>query len=93
MHPRSVKPSWRLPESQHQTSWMGEKNKEKYLYSFERYLKSCVKRDYGTEKTDEIAKEFLKNFERKVGSYKKEICGDYPKMLKNYVWKEFGIEI
>jgi len=42
---------------------MGEKNKEKHSYSFGRYLKSCVKRDYGTEKTDEIAKELLKNFE------------------------------
>jgi len=56
MHLRSVKPSWRLLERRYQTSWMGEKNKEKYSYSFERYLKSCVKRDYGTKKLDEIAR-------------------------------------
>jgi len=69
---------------------MEEKNNS---YSFERYLKSCVKRYYGTEKTDEIAKDLLKDFEGKVASYKKEIYGDYPEILKNYVWKEFGIKI
>jgi len=93
MHLRTVKPPRRLLERRYQTIWIREKNKEKYSYSFEEYLKACVKRDYGTEDLTEAGQILLENLKEELIPYSKEIYGDYPEILKNYVKKESNIEL
>jgi glycosyltransferase involved in cell wall biosynthesis len=93
MHLRTVKPPRRLLERQYQTTWIGEKNKQKYSYSFDEYLKICVKRDYGTEDLTKAEQIILETLKEKLIPYSKEIYGDYPEILKYYVKKEFNIEL
>jgi glycosyltransferase involved in cell wall biosynthesis len=93
MHLRGVKPPLRLLDAAFEGSWKMEENKEKYSWSFDEYVKARVKSDYGTEDLTKIAQKTLENLEEKVVPYEKEIYGDYPKILKDYVWKKFDMKL
>ena len=93
MHLRSVKPPLRLLERRYQTSWVSEKNKEKYSHSFKEYFKTCLKSDFGIEDLSKIVQISYDNLKDKLIPYKKEIYGDYPEILKNYVKTKFDIKL
>jgi glycosyltransferase involved in cell wall biosynthesis len=93
MHLRGVKPPSNLLETSYRGSWLREENKEKYGYSYQEYLKTRVKSDYGTEDLGKVAQKLFDSLEEKVVPYEKEIYGDYPKILKHYVKKEFNIRL
>jgi glycosyltransferase involved in cell wall biosynthesis len=93
MHLRSVKPPLRLlQDSALQGDWIREKDKDNYE-SFEEFVKAKVRMKFGTENLADIAQKKLENLKQKLVPYSVEAYGDYPKILKNYVWKKSKIKL
>jgi glycosyltransferase involved in cell wall biosynthesis len=93
MHLRSIKSPLRILERRYMGLWKLEENKAKYSDSFEEYVKVNVFKEFGVENLDKAAQIVYESLKEKVASYEKEIYGDYPKILKNYVKKEFNIRL
>lgn len=60
---------------------------------FDKYVKIKIKELYGMSDINEAAKMHLKQFIQSLDKYDKEKFGDYPKILKEYVKKTYGIKL
>jgi len=57
------------------------------------YVKIKIEELYGTSDINEAANIYLKEYIKTLHRYDKAIFGDYPRILKNYVKRKFGIKL
>jgi glycosyltransferase involved in cell wall biosynthesis len=89
MHLRTVKPALRVFDNCRQGEWTMEADKEKFSNSYQEYLKYCMKQKYGTDHVNALAQKQLENLKEFLVPYD----GDYPKTLRDYIKKEFGVNV
>jgi len=61
--------------------------------SFEEYVKIKIREVYGTSDIKEAANIHLKERTKFLNKYDKTVFGDYPRILKEYVKKKYGINL
>ncbi len=93
LHLRTVKPPIRLLEWHY---WW-ELRRRHMLGKIElwQYIKQRIKDDFGIDDVYEAARIFYEKLKRRkdLARYDKSIWGDYPKILKDYVKRRFGINL
>lgn len=57
------------------------------------YIKARIKDDFDVEDVNEAALRFVEQLRKRkdIGKYNPKIWGDYPKLLKEYIKRRFGI--
>jgi len=91
LHLRTVKPPLRLLEWKY---WWEMRRKgllsKMDLYE---YIKARIKDDFDVEDVNEAALRFVEQLRKRkdIGKYNPKIWGDYPKLLKEYIKRRFGI--
>ena len=93
LHLRTVKPPLRLLEWKY---WW-EMRMKGLLGKIElyEYIRSRIKEDFGVEDLYEAALKLVSQLRSRddIGKYDPKVWGDYPKILKDYVKRKFGIEL
>ncbi len=61
--------------------------------SLEEYIRQAIQKDFNTSDIEEAAQKLAKRFLTQLIPYDKRKYGDYPKILKDYVKRKYGIQI
>ncbi|MGF3572865.1 MAG: glycosyltransferase [Candidatus Bathyarchaeia archaeon] len=61
--------------------------------NMEDYLKKRMITDFGTTNFTQAAKLYFQKYLSSLSEYRKDVYGDYPKVLKNYVKRTYGINL
>jgi hypothetical protein len=85
LHLRRIKLASRILDNSFQGGWIREQDKDKYSNCYEEYVKTCI----GIEDISEVAEKRLENLKEFLMPYE----GSYPKILEDYIQKEFNINI
>lgn len=57
------------------------------------YVKNRISRDFGTTDVNQAAKLYLQNYLSNLSEYRKDVYGDYPQVLKEYVKRKYDINL
>ncbi|GEM_PF-4094338 len=57
------------------------------------YVKERLGEDFGTTDIDQAAKLYLQKYLTNLTEYKKDVYGDYPQLLKDYVRRKYDINL
>lgn len=61
--------------------------------SLDEYVHMKIKELYGTSDLNEAANIYFKEYTKRLDKYNREVFGDYPRILKEYVKRKFGIKL
>jgi len=53
--------------------------------SLDDYVKERVRKEFGTADMDQVAKLYFRKYISNLVEYRKDVYGDYPQVLKEYV--------
>ena len=90
-HLRTVKPPIRLLYRKYHK----ELAKKQLLgkVDLEEYVKKRIREEYGVSDIEEAANIYFKELMKHARIYDKSKYGDYPKILKEYAWRKYGIKL